>query len=74
MATTARTIISTITKVKGHFECVLCGGLFNKQEEWSHNAEPVSDGECCGQCNDRIVVPKRLEMFFTPQSKNKGDK
>ena len=62
MATTARTIL--LTKVKGHFEWFFGRGVQQRVGVAHNNAEPVADGECCGQCNDRIVVPKRLEMFY----------
>ena len=29
-----------------------------------HNAEPINNGRCCSQCNDTIVVPKRINDFY----------
>jgi hypothetical protein len=25
-----------------------------------HNAEPVNDGRCCGNCNNDVVLPARI--------------
>ena len=42
-----------------------------------HNPYPVRDkGKCCGECNDTIVLPKRLSDYFITsplnwQNKNK---
>ena len=32
------------------------------KEIWTegHNAEPVADGRCCSDCNNKIVVPLRI--------------
>ena len=36
---------------------------------WSdgHNAQPINDGRCCDHCNDKVVIPARLESFFKSQ-------
>lgn len=31
--------------------------------EGGNNAEPVSRGRCCDECNMIIVVPARIEQF-----------
>tara|TARA_Y100000310_G_scaffold333247_1_gene410406 strand:+ start:2477 stop:2650 length:174 start_codon:yes stop_codon:yes gene_type:complete len=28
-----------------------------------HNAEPVNKGRCCGKCNDKVVLPARLQEW-----------
>ena len=42
-------------------KCVICGydilGFGN-------NALPVKVGQCCGTCNDSVVIPKRLANVF----------
>ena len=35
-----------------------------------HNAEPVNDGRCCGKCNDKVVLPARLQEWT---ERRKGD-
>lgn len=37
--------------------CRICGGEF---EGWGHNAEPVTEGRCCGRCNYNVVLPARI--------------
>lgn len=39
--------------------CFICGRLF---DGWGHNPEPFGDENtrCCGDCNDRWVVPIRM--------------
>jgi len=29
-----------------------------------HNAEPVTDGRCCSDCNDSAVIPARIAQIF----------
>ena len=49
-------------------ECSICDGNVDhhstKEGEvyWTlgHNAEPVTDGRCCDNCNDTVVIPARL--------------
>ena len=38
-----------------------------------HNAWPINDEKCCGECNDSVVVPIRLAQFFNNKKTNKGD-
>jgi hypothetical protein len=38
--------------------CVLCGEPFT---EFGNNPWPLAnDGDCCDDCNDRLVLPARL--------------
>jgi len=34
-----------------------------------HNAEPINDGRCCDQCNDRIVIPTRIVAIYRAENK-----
>ena len=29
-----------------------------------HNAEPVTDGRCCGSCNASVVLPTRIKNII----------
>ena len=47
--------------------CSICSGEITKEVNgWDggHNAEPINEGRCCGQCNDNFVVPRRIKDFF----------
>ena len=45
-------------------DCVICKQpIPSDPDGWNggHNPQPVRDkGRCCGECNDTIVLPKRL--------------
>ena len=46
--------------------CSLCGKKI--ESIWnSHNAQPLNNGRCCGDCNTTKVIPARLERA------NKGE-
>jgi hypothetical protein len=32
-------------------------------EDMGHDACPVAEGQCCIECNERIVIPARLSML-----------
>lgn len=42
--------------------CSICKKEIEVVNGWAegHNAQPVNDGRCCGQCNLTIVIPTRL--------------
>lgn len=40
--------------------CVVCNSAI--LEAHSHNAWPVKDGRCCGDCNSLVVVPARIRQ------------
>jgi hypothetical protein len=49
--------------------CSICG---EPNEKWSddfygHNAEPISGGRCCGECNENFVVPARMMLHAQHQ-------
>lgn len=53
-------------------ECSICGDEIDKQVHpvtgavvWDkgHNAEPITDGRCCSECNAEIVVPARIDQL-----------
>ena len=39
--------------------------------EGGHNAEPIYDGECCYLCNEKVVIPARLNLHFTKKQKER---
>lgn len=46
--------------------CCICGNTF---VGWGNNPWPVKDdGECCDECNDKVVLIARLKMMYS-----KGD-
>lgn len=49
--------------INGEFEkngsCSICDELY---DSWGHNAEPISNGRCCEQCNATVVIPKRMGL------------
>ena len=58
-------------------QCVICSGEIEKQRnpetgevfwEGGHNAQPVAEGQCCGECNTNVVLPKRFAQVYQQQS------
>ena len=52
--------------------CSICNNKImpdktNGKKVWdgSHNAEPVNNGRCCGSCNNKIVIPFRINLFMS---------
>ena len=47
-------------------ECILCGGEIEKKYDlkgrmyWDQgeNAQPLADGQCCGQCNMQVFAAR----------------
>jgi hypothetical protein len=53
--------------------CVICNCEIENVCGWAggHNAEPVAEGRCCGDCNAACVIPARLlEVFSRSQVSN----
>tara|TARA_Y100000296_G_C4931218_1_gene136726 strand:- start:71 stop:253 length:183 start_codon:yes stop_codon:yes gene_type:complete len=42
--------------------CSICGGLIHNIIGGiiGNNAKPINDGRCCDECNNNIVLPRRL--------------
>ena len=40
------------------YKCVLCEKTFSG---YGNNAQPITEGRCCDDCNLIKVIPKRLE-------------
>jgi len=52
------------------YKCCICG---TKSCDWGNNPDPVTDEDgmlfdedarCCDECNDKVVIPKRLEEML----------
>lgn len=52
-------------------KCVICGKEF---EGYGNNAQPVKDGLCCDDCNQKVVIPERLKKAGLNESAEKDDK
>lgn len=39
-----------------------------------HNSWPVNDDKCCGYCNDTVVLPARMMIYFKEQKQNKKER
>ena len=47
-------------------KCVICNEKITADPNgWDggHNAEPVKEGQCCGDCNNTVVFPARLVQY-----------
>ena len=51
-------------------KCVICGQKFSG---YGNNAEPVARGECCDDCNLKVVVPARIKMIYTGKERSKNE-
>jgi hypothetical protein len=40
--------------------CVICHKPYT---EYGNNAEPIRSGRCCNQCNDTVVIPRRIKRM-----------
>ena len=58
-------------------KCVICEEeietVFNGWDQ-GHNAEPVSEGRCCGECNSNTVIPTRLKKVLIEALNNEVNK
>jgi hypothetical protein len=54
-------------KIKdSRLKCSICGYPIPDVLGWKygHNAQPVNNGRCCRECNDTVVIPARLRLFY----------
>ena len=60
-------------KFKGEkMKCVICSQRISSDPDgWNggHNADPIAEGRCCGDCN-AIVIVRRLNDFQDRRNKN----
>ena len=55
-------------------KCSICEEIISPDlDGWDggHNAEPINDGECCYLCNEKVVIPARLNLHFTKKQKER---
>ena len=48
-------------------KCSICKEQIRPDPDgWNkgHNASPVNNGQCCGDCNSAVVLPMRLAKHF----------
>lgn len=38
--------------------CSICGKTYTN---WGNNAQPVNDSRCCSDCNNAVVIPRRIQ-------------
>ena len=53
-------------------KCVICSediGVEANGWKGGCNAEPVAEGRCCKPCDDTIVIPTRIKMWFARNEK-----
>ena len=57
-------------------EIIKCSICFNDIEVepsgWNqgHNAAPVNAGRCCGDCNELVVIPTRMQSIYSNINKS----
>jgi hypothetical protein len=55
-------------------ECSICGGDIDAQGTWlrGHNAQPVTAGRCCTECNFFVVLPARITLIAQAEKASKS--
>lgn len=48
--------------------CVICR---RKYKGYGNNALPLIDGQCCDSCNDRLIIPLRINLHFAFEKQRK---
>lgn len=56
------------TNTDTRISCSICGYKIEPHplSGWAegHNADPVNSGRCCDNCNETVVVPKRIHEYM----------
>jgi hypothetical protein len=63
--------IDNDNNIKKKEECSICKGPIEPQRTpdnqiywtYGHNADPVTDGQCCDLCNTTEVIPARIKQM-----------
>ena len=42
-------------------DCIICSQRINN---FGNNALPIIEGQCCDECNQRLVVPMRFRISY----------
>jgi len=46
-----------------NFKCCICKELI--KEEYGNNPAPIkTSGKCCKSCNNKVVIPARIDLFL----------
>ena len=48
----------------------VCGYCEKTYTEWGNNGWPVIDAQVCNACNDKFVIPARLDQIFFPKKES----
>mgnify|MGYP003971353353 CR=1 FL=1 len=56
-------------------KCCICEKEIPNQNGWDkgHNAQPVEDGRCCGNCNFTVVIPARMSFLVGEAEEQQGE-
>lgn len=41
-------------------KCCICGREF---EGWGNNVEPLAEGQCCDECNKKVIKARIEEIY-----------
>ena len=66
MSKLGKIMIAATASKESWFTCVICENEFSQTMDWGNNAEPVKVGTCCSTCNDKVVIPARMDLLFGP--------
>ena len=54
-------------------KCSICEGEIYPESisgrDKGHNADPINKGRCCSVCNDTVVLPQRMMLYFKNKQK-----
>lgn len=50
--------------------CCICKKDYSVFKGVGNNAFPIKNGECCDECNYKLVFPKRIELIIQGGKKN----
>lgn len=53
------------------FKCSICG---KNCKGHGNNPQPINNGECCDECNKKIVLPRRLQDIKNRKENIDGNK
>lgn len=53
--------------------CSICELPIPARGTWTkgNNAQPINDGRCCYDCDEQVVIPKRIAMILASRRGNK---
>ena len=49
-------------------KCCICNR--ECENEYGNNAQPIKEGRCCDDCNDRKVIPVRIDSYLKSRKRN----